>query len=413
MHFLEALAAVLVVGIVVGSFLLVLALRGHRSPAPSSGVTEKLVILQTLRMFDATNGWATTFDGMHVLHTSKGVLHWQDVTPKRFAQSNSQGPLEAADFMDALQAWVVFSPSPTASSSSSPPQLVVARTSDGGQTWQETTIVPQTSAFARQITFLTPQLGWLLLSEGAALGSEGVEVLRTTDGGATWQTMARTSNTTPNRPGSLPFAGVKSGISFISPTTGWITGMMEGLYQTQDSGTTWYRQSLPLPDTLPPATQTYLTGTGPLLTFDGGEGIFPVELGLSDGRVIPELYRTNDGGQTWQAAGTLPAWPDAITFLNRQEGWAAGVQQHKLLLSYAIFVGDYTWKTYSEALPPSVTRITDLNFAANGTTGWIIGETNEGQSTLLLQTTDRGQTWREVQPLLEAVAHSPEGTAGT
>jgi photosystem II stability/assembly factor-like uncharacterized protein len=413
MHPLEALAAVLVAVVVVGSFLLVLTLRLHHAPAPSSRVTDQPVTFQMLRMFDATNGWATTFDGVHVLHTRKGVRHWQNVTPQRFAQSHSQGPLEAADFMDALQAWVVFSPSPTASSSSSPPQLVVAGTSDGGQTWQETTIVPHTSAFARQITFLTPQLGWLLLSEGAALGSEGVEVLRTTDGGATWQTVTRTSKTTPNRPGSLPFTGVKSGISFISPTTGWITGMMEGLYQTQDGGTTWYRQSLPLPDTLPPATQAYLAGTGPLLTFDGGAGIFPVELGLSDGRVIPELYRTNDGGQTWLAAGTLPAWPAAITFLNRQEGWAARVQQHKLLLSYAIFGGVYTWKTYSEAVPPSVTRITDLNFAANGTTGWIIGETNEGQSTLLLQTTDSGQTWREVQPLLEAVAPSPEGTAGT
>ncbi len=175
---------------------------------------------------------------------------------------------------------------------------------------------------------------------------------------------------------------------------------MSGLYQTRDGGITWYPQPLPLPDTLPPATQTYLAGTGLLLTFDGGEGIFPVELGLSDGRVIPELYLTNDGGQTWQAAGTLPAWPDAITFLNRQEGWAARVQQHKLLLSYAIFVGVYTWKTYSEALPPNVTRITEVNFVSEGTTGWIIGETNEGQSTLLLQTTDGGQTWQEVQPLL-------------
>jgi photosystem II stability/assembly factor-like uncharacterized protein len=243
------------------------------------------------------------------------------------------------------------------------------------------------------------------------LGHEGVEVLRTTDGGATWQTVTITSNTTPSRPGSLPFSGVKSGISFISPTTGWITGMMEGLYQTHDGGFTWYRQSLPLPDTLPRATPVYFADTGPLLTFAGGEGIFPVDLGLSDGRVIPELYHTSDGGQTWQAARTLPVWPDAIIPMDVQGGWVARVQQHKLLLYFTFFVGNGTGKIYSPALPPSVTRISEPSFDLVGD-GWIIGETNERQSTLLLQTTNSGQTWREVQPLLEVAAHSPEGTAG-
>ncbi len=230
--FLEMLAAVLVVGVVVGSFLFVLASRLNHPPTPPTSVKEQPITFQALRMFDATNGWATTFDGEQVLHTSKGVLHWQEVSPGRVARSNSQGQLEATDFLDAHRAWVVFNPHPASSGPLTQEPLFVERTTDGGRTWQETTIVRQSSAFAQQITFLTPQVGWLLLSEGAALGSEGVEVLRTTNGGASWQIMTRTSNTTSNLPGSLPFTGVKSGICFISPTTGWITGMMEGLYQT-------------------------------------------------------------------------------------------------------------------------------------------------------------------------------------
>lgn len=376
----------------------------------SAGVTGRPVTLQALRMFDTTNGWATTFNRAQVLHTSRGVLHWQDVTPQRFARSGSQSVrLEVTDFIDALRGWVIFSLDLTSSRPLTQQELFVERTTDGGQTWQETTIVRH--AFARQITFLTPQIGWLLLSEGAALGSEGVEVLHTSDGGATWRTVTRTSPTTPSLPGYLPFGGGKLGISFIDPTTGWIPLTDVGLYQTRDGGATWYPQPLPLPGTLPPATQADLAYTGPLFTFNGREGILPVNLELSGGRVIPEVYRTHNGGHTWQATTALPAWLDTISFLNPQTGWTAGVQNDTLLL-YSTADGGHIWKPFTQALPPDVTQITELHFVTQPT-GWMIGETNEGQSTLLLQTTDGGQTWREVQPLLEVVARSPEGTAET
>ncbi|MBV9231428.1 MAG: hypothetical protein JOZ18_19110, partial [Chloroflexi bacterium] len=411
---LEVLAAVLLVGALVSSFLLVLASRLHHPTAPSAAITGRPVTLQTLRMFDAANGWATTFDGVtmygsrHVLHTSKGMLHWQDVSPKRVAQSNDQGMVEAADFMNASTAWVVFDPHPI-SSGPTPHPLFVERTTDGGKTWQETTLVPQAPASIQQISFLTPQDGWLLLIEGAAAGSEGVEVLRTTDGGATWRTMTRTTITTPTLPGALPFGGDKLGISFINQNTGWIPDPLMGIYQTQDSGATWYLQHLPPPGTLPPTTPTHLAGAFPLLTFNGREEIFPAVLELPDGRAILELYRTLDGGHTWQAVSTLSipsAELDAITFLDPENGWAAGVQKNTLLLS-ATSDGGNTWKSFSQALPPDVFQISELNFVTK-MTGWMIGVTNEERSTRVFQTTNGGQTWREVQPRLEVVTHPPE-----
>lgn len=137
---LEVLAGVLIVGALVSSFFLVLASRLHRPTAPSAGITGRPVTLQTLRMFDAANGWATMFAGFtaygsrHVLHTSKGMLHWQDVSPERIAQSNGQGLVEVADFMNARTAWVVFDPHPV-SSGPTPHPLFVERTTDGGKTW--------------------------------------------------------------------------------------------------------------------------------------------------------------------------------------------------------------------------------------------------------------------------------------
>src|SRR5260370_25630358 len=52
---LEALVAVLMVSLLVGSFLLVLSLRSHRFPPPSASGTSQPVTLQQLRMFQSMN----------------------------------------------------------------------------------------------------------------------------------------------------------------------------------------------------------------------------------------------------------------------------------------------------------------------------------------------------------------------
>src|SRR5581483_9354234 len=96
------------------------------------------------------------------------------------------------------------------------------------------------------------QNGWLLLDKGSATSHEAIDIFRTTDGGTTWLKVSSTDQNTGNQSGTLPFAGDKSGISFISTTTGWVTGTLPvdnraWLYVTHDGGSTWQPQNLPLP----------------------------------------------------------------------------------------------------------------------------------------------------------------------
>src|ERR1700674_1292505 len=80
---LEILAAVLMVGLLVGSFLLVLSWRSHYSPSPPASVMKLPVTLQKLHMFDTMNGWALT--STSVLYTRNGWSTWKDVTPHKAA----------------------------------------------------------------------------------------------------------------------------------------------------------------------------------------------------------------------------------------------------------------------------------------------------------------------------------------
>src|SRR5689334_1945722 len=87
-------------------------------------VTGKAVRLQQIHMFNVSTGWAmTTSDPVngnkHILHTTTGVAHWQEVTS---AIGNHSSLLGASDFFDALTAWVAVGGFP----------VVVYHTHDGG-----------------------------------------------------------------------------------------------------------------------------------------------------------------------------------------------------------------------------------------------------------------------------------------
>lgn len=377
LYHLQMIAAVLVVALVVGSLLLVLnrAQLSHVGSPHVSGVPSAvLTSLLALHMLDDTTGWALAAHG--VLRTTDGGQQWSDVTPPNAMLQSSS----IADFRTATQAWVA-TPRTNAT-------IEVFFTSDGGQHWHSS-VIP--AAIPRQISFVDALHGWILTGWQQPGGAaEPVSVFRTTDGGQDWKSVATAlfSDTTP--PGRLPYGGQKSGISFLNASTGWVTGTVSlagpsWLYITHDGGSTWQQQALPIPAGIPSARLSLLSPT----FFSSTNGVLPVQFLDPDSEkpLATVIYRTSDGGTTWQATTPLTGSWQPVDFVDSLHGW---VTDGTVLA--ATGDGGNRWLKFSPGTP--FQRVSQLDFV-NDHHGWAVS-TGVAASTSLLETVDGGHTWKAI-----------------
>ena len=186
-------------------------------------------------------------------------------------QSPVQDDLVSVSFADTLNGWAV-----TASGT-------VIHTADGGQLWQ----VQQTldRYLPEKIFFQDPQTGWLTGLDTVSWGLVGPDtttLLKTTDGGATWDTSY------------LRTDARFFDIFFINDTMGWVVGF-EGdtlgltLYTT-DGGETWtegggiYVEGIYTSVHFRDTEEGDICGPGPVMmhTNKGGRGTSPWALELTN-----------------------------------------------------------------------------------------------------------------------------------
>ncbi|MBI3654535.1 MAG: hypothetical protein HY231_26190 [Acidobacteria bacterium] len=140
------------------------------------------------------------------------------------------------------------------------------------------------------IDFVDERNGWTV----GDISPEGGPLLHTSDGGNSWQVIARITE-------------VFSSIQFINPTTGWMAGYAGRIERTDDGGRTWKTQRIEREGDVLNA----------LFFIDSEHGWAVGGRGL--------VLRTTDGGTHWEPSPN-PRVEDlwAVRFATPERGWAVG-----------------------------------------------------------------------------------------
>lgn len=320
--------------------------------------------LQYIKMIDKNWGWAVS--RVSVFRTDDGGTTWKDVSPK-----NRSGNFAGEYFLDKDNGWVAFS-----GSDYSP--CTIFRTSDGGATWKQSPGSIKSTCLT--FYFNDGKHGWAIAHKDLSMHSEEADILKTSDGGLSWSIIS--SSNYNNKKGALPFYGTKTGISFNSLKSGWISGDVPSpgqpyFYHSSDGGHTWKAVNLKIPENFK-SSDVYVDT--PIFSSES-DGIVPVQF-WGDSQSCGIFYLTGDGGNTWKAGMPVNFSRNKNLFwnlLNIRNGFA--------FIGADMYMTEDSGKTWSKAsCKTPMEDISQINFTGK-TTGLAVSQ------GILFETDDGGQTW--------------------
>lgn len=357
------------------------------TPTPTSTPSVPAMI-NTIHMLDATTGWAVT-NYNHVLRTTDGANHWQDVTPPTI--DPPEGSVDMLrGFLSPSVAWIASTvPNGLTGSAFYQGVTKIFLTADGGQHWTRSVMQGYLPV---QVVFTDGQHGWLLNDHGdASSAGRSADVFRTSDGNATWTKVASSGPSTGNRAGVLPYGAGKWGIGALDASTAWVAGSLynssaPGVYVTHDGGATWRPQALGLPAGAPSDLGAI---TGPPVFFNSQDGILPAYFASTANSPLMYVYVTHDGGANWKSTsivGAEYAEGAGMDFLNTSQGWVS--------FRSSLFVTSDGGQHWTE-LPQSsaLSQLAGLSFVSSAL-GWAVDLSDAGAR--LFKTMDGGRTWTVV-----------------
>jgi len=355
------------------------------SVTPSPEVTYPLMPPSTIKMINASAGWAAGSTTDRILRTTDGGSHWNDVTPR-----GARLGTWTTFFLDADNAWLASSLQP--GSPTNDFSVEIYRTSDGGRNWSRVGMFVAGWGFPGAIDFVDRQHGWLLMKQDGSLQTPGADMMAvygTADGGASWKKLSETD--TSGLPDHLPQACSKTQLVFLNATTGWIQGGCGAgggyfLYVTRDGGGNWTAVALRVPQL---GTTSCDCSIESLRFWDKQHGALVLNGAYQDARGYAQnfLYTTTDGGRSWQLGPLLPTNAFSVFFLDATHGWTLNAKANTLL-----FTGDggQHWSTAGTIPSNSNGVVTDFQFVS-AQVGWTFGADSRGLP--ILKTVDGGQTW--------------------
>ena len=273
-------------------------------------------------MHDANTGWVSGNLGT-LLKTSNGGANWFSIN------TGITLNISSIKFINALTGW--FATRITGR---------IYKSTNGGLNWSQQF---QTSATIQAISFTDSLYGWAASFNG--------KVFRTTNGGISWD------STTVN-------SGLND-VVFLNRNTGWACGIARDIFKTTNSGLNWIQQ----------------------LGGQGGEieslSFIDLNTGWAINLELYDIYKTINGGDTWNLIYTLPGCVNAhdIFFTHQNSGWASG----DCGMLFSTTNGGLNW--FQQLIGTSTFR--QQLFFVNDTTGWSVGggviiKTTNGGAVVLL-----------------------------
>jgi photosystem II stability/assembly factor-like uncharacterized protein len=355
-------------------------------PAPESGLYR---YVYGLRAIDAQHAWISANESGSVnnVYTSRTLLYRTrdgGLTWDRFDGTGIQYA-SVVRFFDADNgyAWSYYGGA-------------VLRTTDGGASWQPVTLPSQLSAYGGQFTaFSAGQLG---------IRDSNGRFFRSSDGGATW--VERSSGT-----GNSP---TPTGLWFFDARDGLATTADGGMLRTTDGGQTWTltpsqtQVGWRRPQFLANGTGWVMSDTGVIYrSADKGRTWFapaaqnsPQIYGLADFHFVDDLhgwavsqypwnsgsavFRSDDGGGSWKPVPGTAGWIGLLSV--RFADTTHGVAVGPAGTALVTADGGITWAPRGANTTATLRRVT---FADANTVVAV------GDYGTIVRSTDRGQTWSQ------------------
>ncbi len=273
-------------------------------PSPTPVVAASYSV--TYDFISPSTGWAAVTDNANnratwVFKTTDGAKHWQQIYAGTLAPSGAE-----VHFLDRAHGYLegLFG------------QSEVFRTSDGGVHWQAMTFPLPASDFA----YADLTHAWFLTFDSQA-PNPLFELFSSTDGGISWTE------------GSWPFNSFLSGkatranLVFLPDGEGWIgsSGNAPVAYSTSDGGRSWHAHTIALPPfTFPTPDPGKPQPPGPAYSVAAqvlpGIGVIAIVSDYSGNRIG---FTSFDEGSTWRPVVLPnPATYDDITYVDGRHWWA-------------------------------------------------------------------------------------------
>lgn len=208
---------------------------------------------------------------------------------------------------------------------------------------------------------------------------------RTLDGGENWETFEISVE------GDTLVTSYMEALQFVNDTVGFVAGPGGGIYKTVDGGATWKRVN-----SQTEGEEYYLNHVFFLNEQIGWVGGFDNDFSAF---TPAPLFYTNDGGETWTDIDWVDEerFNDQITFYNENLGYAIGRTNGNL---YRTTDGGSSWESlFGDGFRGSLAAIDasdDENAWAVGANGTILATSNGGEDWNM-QNSDASKTLRDIQ----------------